>query len=251
MSFALLAVWLIPPTHWSPTMTLLARSISRLVYVRCDCLGRISHHDLGTELPCRDACLLSPTRADAGRPITPNGCSVSSEAGRRDSSMDRCRRRATSTPSLGDVQGGRQRWSTGVTSHFEPHARDWVARTDSQRGVAKAANLFFIGVSQTTQAREIYLQSHTSPLPAPAPRHRARRPTSPCRSRPRTGRLPVDAEPQRHVLSSRPRTAALGPINTDSSLPGFAATGVPNGQYRVQVREAIPLARARPPTSSM
>ena len=39
---------------------------------------------------------------------------------------------------------------------------------------------------------------------------------------------------------------ALRPIDTNSPLPGFTAAGVPNGQYRVQVRAVNPFGTSAP-----
>ena len=102
------------------------------------------------------ACLLSPARADAGRPITPNGCSVPPEAG-----------------ALG------QFWGSVFLSACNQHETDWgtfkpdiatwftqsnhaflnnmlticQARTDLPTAqCTQAANIFFLAVSTTSIA---------------------------------------------------------------------------------------------------
>lgn len=188
-----------------------------------------------------EACLLSPTRADAGRPITPNGCSVPPEAG-----------------ALGQFWGGV--FTTACNQHdidwgtFNSDLNGWyvqsnlafrtrmlaicLARTDlPAASCAEAANIFFLAVSQTQQARDIYLQSQYLSS------------TCACRNAPSAPtNLTVQVSPGGQVVLQWTPSAdatsyqlevvqpALGAFNTNSPLPGFTATGVPNGVYRVQVR---------------
>ena len=110
-----------------------------------------------------DACLLSPTRSDASRPTSFNGCSVPPEVG-----------------PLG------QFWGTVFVSACNQHDIDWgtfrsdiagwftqsnatflanmlatcQARTDLDRALCiQAANLFHLGVSATSIAADIYRRS--------------------------------------------------------------------------------------------
>ena len=110
-----------------------------------------------------DACLLSPTRADAGRQITPNGCSVPPEAG-----------------ALGQFWG--QVFVAACNQHdidwgtFKPDIAAWFAqsnlafrdrllatcqtRTDLPgSSCMEAANIFFFAVSATSIATDIYRRS--------------------------------------------------------------------------------------------
>ncbi len=188
-----------------------------------------------------DSCLLSPTRADAGRPIVPDGCSVPPQFG-----------------ALG------QFWGEVFTAACNQHDIDWgsfnadvnswfvqsnlafrtrmlaicLTRTDLPAGAcAEAANVFFIAVSQTQQARDVYLQAQYLSS------------TCACRNAPSAPTdLAVQVSPGGQVAFQWTPSAGatsyqievvqppLAPFNTNSSSPSFIASGVPNGQYRVQVR---------------
>lgn len=201
-----------------------------------------------------DACLLSPTRADAGRPISVNGCSVPPEAGL-----------------LG------QFWGAVFTAACNQHDADWgtfkpdiaawfvqsnlafrtnmlaicQARTDLPAAACmEAANLFFLGVSQTSIAVDIYRRSQyfssscaCRQLPA-APTNL----TSQVSSGAGGGQVNLQWTASTDATSYQVEVVqpALAPIDTNNPLPGFAAAGVPNGQYRVQVRAVNPLGASAP-----
>jgi hypothetical protein len=201
-----------------------------------------------------DACLLSPSRADAGRPIIPNGCSVPLEAG-----------------PLGQFWGGvfveacNQHdidWGT-----FKPDINSWLlesnlafltrmlgtclARLDLPAGTcAETANLFFLAVSQTSIARDIFLQAQyqSSSCACRQP------PTAPSNLTAQVSSGPSGGQVSLQWTASTDATSylldvlqpALGSINTNSPLPSFTATGVPNGAYRVQVRGVNPVGTSAP-----
>jgi len=191
-----------------------------------------------------DACLLSPTRTDSGRPITPNGCSVPPEAG-----------------ALGQFWGGvfveacNQHdidWGT-----FKSDINSWFlesnlafrarmlaicqVRTDLPAGsCAEAANVFFLAVSQTSIARDIFLLSQylSSSCACRQPPSAPTNLTVQVSSGPSGGQVSFQWTASSDATSYQLDVLQppLGPIDTNSSLPGFAAAGVPNGSYRVQVR---------------
>ena len=201
-----------------------------------------------------DACLLSPTRTDAGRPITPNGCSVPPEAG-----------------ALGQFWGGvfvdacNQHdidWGT-----FKPDINSWFvesnlafrtrmlaicqARPALPAGAcAEAANIFFLAVSQTSIARDIYLQAQylSSSCACRQPPTAPTNLTVQVSSGPSGGQVSLQWTPSTDATSYQLEVVQppLAPINTNSPLPGFTAAGVPNGQYRVQVRGVNPFGTSPP-----
>ena len=139
-----------------------------------------------------EACLLSPTRADAGRPITPNGCSVPSEIGPLGQFYGNVFVEACNQHDIdwGTFKQDFNSWF--VESNLAFRARMLAicqARTDLPAAAcAEAANLFFFAVSQTSIARDIFLDgnglgcsrgrlplSHAGPLSRHARRWRARR----------------------------------------------------------------------------
>jgi hypothetical protein len=188
-----------------------------------------------------DACLLSPTRADAGRPIVPNGCSVPPEAG-----------------ALGQFWGGV--FQTACNQHdidwgtFQSDLNGWFAqsnlafqtrmlaicqaRTDLPAGACtEAANIFFFAVSQTQLARDIYLQSQYLSSNC-ACRNAPSAPTNLTVQVSPGGQVAFQWTPSADATSYQLEVVqpALGALNTNSPLPSFTAPGVPNGLYRVQVR---------------
>ena len=222
-------------------MTPLARSITRLVLFAAIAWAGSAITVTAQTCLSLEACLLSPTRADAGRPITPNGCSVPPEAG-----------------ALGQFWGGV--FVAACNQHdldwgtFKADINGWflqsnlafrtrmlatcLARTDLPAGAcAEAANIFFFAVSQTTQARDIYLlsqylSSNCACTQAPSAPTNLTVQVSP------GGQVAFQWTPSANATSYLLEVVqpALGPINTNSAVPGFSASGVPNGQYRVQVR---------------
>jgi hypothetical protein len=201
-----------------------------------------------------DACLLSPTRSDAGRPIGVNGCSVPPEAG-----------------ALG------QFWGTVFESACNQHDRDWgsfrpdiaswftqsnaafldnmLAICQAQAAVvptqcAQIANLFFFAVSTTSIAADIYRRSQyfasdcaCRTLPgAPANLTAQVFPGL-------TGaQVSLQWTPGNEATSYQVEVLqpALAPLDTVSPLPAFMAAGVPTGVYRVQVRAVNPLGTSGP-----
>ena len=129
----------------------------------------------------RGACLLSPTRTDAGRPITPNGCSVPPEAGALGQFWGGVFLAACNQHDIdwGTFQSDLNLWFVQSNLAFRNRMLTICqTRTDLPAGAcAEAANIFFLAVSQTSIARDIYLQSQYLSSSAPAPRRRARRPT--------------------------------------------------------------------------
>ena len=222
-------------------MRLLARSISRLVlFVAIAGAGSVITASAQNCLAL-DACLLSPTRADAGRPITPNGCSVPPEAGALGQFYGAV---FVSACNQHDIDWGT--FKADINGWFEQSNLAFrnrmlaicLTRTDLPGGAcAQAANLFFLGVSQTTVARDIYLQSQYLSSTCAC----TQTPSAPTNLTVQVspgGQVAFQWTPSPNATSYLLEVVqpALGPINTNSSLPGYAATGVPNGQYRVQVR---------------
>jgi hypothetical protein len=201
-----------------------------------------------------DACLLSPTRADAARPITPNGCSVPTEVG-----------------SLG------QFWGQVFVSACNQHDVDWgtfkqdfagwfaqsnlafrsnmlaicQARTDLPRAACtEAANIFYLAVSTTSIAADIYRRSQYFSSSCAC----RQLPTSPTNLTAQVaagvggGQVSLQWTPGNDATSYQIEVLqpALAPIDTSSPLPSFSAGGVPIGQYRLQVRAANPLGTSAP-----
>ena len=222
-------------------MPQLIRSMSRVAFFAAIVWAGTTATATAQSCLALDACLASPTRADAGRPITPNGCSVPPEAG-----------------ALG------QFWGSVFLTACNQHDLDWgtfkadingwfvesnlafrtrmlaicQARTDLPSGsCADTANLFFFGVSQTTTARDIYLQSQYLSSTCAC----SQAPSAPTNLTVQVspgGQVAFQWTPSADATSYQLEVVqpALGAINTNSALPSFAAAGVPNGQYQVQVR---------------
>ena len=191
-----------------------------------------------------DACLLSPTRTDSGRQITPNGCSVPPEAG-----------------PLGQYWG--QIFVSACNQHdidwgtFKPDIAAWFAqsnlafrdrmlatcqtRTDLPTSACmEAANIFFFAVSTTSIATDIYRRSQylssscaCSQPPAPPTNLMAQ-----VSSGAGGGQVTLQWTPSSDATSYQVEVLqpALAPIDTNNPLPTFSAAGVPTGQYRLQVR---------------
>jgi hypothetical protein len=201
-----------------------------------------------------DACLMSPTRADGGRPIIPNGCSVPPEAGPLGQFwgavfVEACNQH--------DID-----WGT-----FKPDINSWFlesnlaflarmlgicqARTDLPAGsCGEAANAFFLAVLQTSIARDIFLQSQyqSSSCACRQPPSAPTNLTAQVSSGPSGGQVSFQWTPSTDATSYLLDVLQppLGAINTNSPLPSFVATGVPNGSYRVQVRGVNPFGTSAP-----
>lgn len=203
-----------------------------------------------------DACLVSPARSDAGRPTSVNGCSVPPEAGL-----------------LG------QFWGTVFQSACNQHDTDWgtfkpdIASWFTQSNLAflnnmlavcqarpdlpaaqcaEAANIFFLAVSTTSIAQDIYRRSQyfTSScacrqLPS-APANLTAQVSSGAGGGVVTLQWGAGTDATSYQVEVL--QPALAPINTNNPAPGFAAAGVPTGQYRLQVRAVNPLG-AGPPSN--
>ena len=205
--------------------------------------------------PCLsiDACLLSPTRADAHRQIVPNGCSVPPEAGAAGQFWGAVFTQACNQHDIdwGTFQADIAGWFTQSNLAFRSNMLAICqARADLPPALCnEAANLFFLGVSTTAIATEIYRQSQYLSS------------TCACLSGPTAPtNLTAQVSPGGTVMLQWTGSAnatsyqvdvvqpALGSVNTNSAVPGFVATGVPNGLYRVQVR-AVNTAGTSPPSN--
>ena len=199
-----------------------------------------------------DACLISPNRGDAGRPITVNGCSVPPEAG-----------------PLG------QFWASVFEPACNQHDADWgtfrsdiavwftqsnaaflarmlaicQARTDLVGlPCTQSANIFFLAVSTTTIASDIFKRSQYFASDC-ACRSLPSAPTNLTAQVGTTGgqvRLQWTAANDATSYQLEVVQPALAPIDTGTPLPVFMAAGVPSGQYRVQVRAVNPLGASGP-----
>lgn len=201
-----------------------------------------------------DACLLSPTRSDAGRPISTNGCSVPPEAG-----------------ALGQFWAGV--FASACNQHdadwgtFKPDLATWFAqsnaafynnmlaicqaRTDIPMSTClEAANIFVFAVSATSIGQDFFKRAQyfasscaCRQLPG-APANLMAQVTS----GPSGGEVRLQWTPGVDATSYAVEVVQplLTPIDTASPQAMFAASGVPSGQYRVQVRALNPLGMSSP-----
>ena len=201
-----------------------------------------------------DACLLSPARVDAGRPVGFNGCSVPSEAGL-----------------LGQFWG--TVFETACNQHdtdwgtFKPDIAAWFAQSNSAfrtnmlaicaarpdlpaAACTEAANIFFLAVSTTSIAADIYKRAQyfasscaCRQLPSPPTNL-----TADVSAGSGGAQVSLQWAAGSDATSYQVEVVQpfLAPIDTNSRLPMFSATGVPNGVYRVQVRAANPLGASAP-----
>ena len=201
-----------------------------------------------------DACLLSPTRTDAGRPITPNGCSVPPEAGALGQFwgsvfLTACNQHDTD---WGTFQADINGWFVQSNLAFRNRMLAiCLTRTDLPAGAcAEAANIFFFAVSQTSIARDIYLQSQylSSSCACRQPPSAPTNLTAQVSSGASGGQASFQWTPSTDATSYQLDVVQppLGTFSTNSPLPGFTASGVPNGQYRVQVRGVNPFGTSAP-----
>ena len=202
----------------------------------------------------RGACLLSPTRTDAGRPITPNGCSVPPEAGALGQFWGGVFLAACNQHDIdwGTFQSDLNLWFVQSNLAFRNRMLTICqTRTDLPAGAcAEAANIFFLAVSQTSIAQEIYLQSQYLSSSC-ACRQAPGAPTNltvQVASGAGGAQVSFQWTPSAEATSYQLEVVqpALPPIDTNSPLPGFTAAGVPNGQYRVQVRAVNPFGTSAP-----
>jgi hypothetical protein len=197
-----------------------------------------------------DACLLSPTRTDNGRPITPNGCSVPPEAGALGAFWGGV---FTTACNQHDIDWGT--FNSDIASWFAQSNQTFrtnmlaICQTRADRTFCnQAAEIFFLGVSTTQQGMDIYRQSQYLSSSCSACSGGPTAPTN----------LTVQVSPGGIVnfqwTGSTGATSyqldvlqpPLGSINTNSAATSFAASGVPNGVYRVQVRAVNPAGASAP-----
>jgi hypothetical protein len=197
-----------------------------------------------------DACLLSPTRSDAGRPIVPNGCSVPPEVGPlgqlyADVFVTACNQHDIDWGTFKqDVNG----WF--VESNLAFRARMLAicqARTDlAAAECTQAASIFFFAVSQTQIARDIYLQAQYFSSSCAC----RQAPTAPANLTAQVSGAQVSFQwaPSTDATSYQLEVVqpALGAIDTNSPLAFFTVGNVPTGQYRVQVRGVNPFGTSGP-----
>lgn len=201
-----------------------------------------------------DACFLSPTRTDAGRPLSTNGCSVPPEAG-----------------ALGQFWAGvfepacnqhDRDWGT-----FKPDLPTWFAQSNAAfhanmlaicqvradiptNACAEAANIFVFAVSATSIGQDFFRRAQyfastcaCRQLPS-APANL----TAQVSSGPAGAAVSLQWTPGADATSYAVEVVhpLLAPIDTASPQPMFATSGVPSGQYRVQVRALNPLGMSSP-----
>lgn len=201
-----------------------------------------------------DACLLSPTRADAGRPITPNGCSVPPEAGALGQFWGQVFVAACNQHDLdwGTFKQDFAGWYAQSNLEFRNRMlATCQARTDLPASAcAEAANIFFLAVSTTSIAADIYRNSQyfssscaCRQLPA-APTNL----TAQVSGGAGGGQVSLQWSPSTDATSYQVEVIqpALAPIPTNNPQPGFSASGVPTGQYRLQVRATNPFGTSAP-----
>jgi hypothetical protein len=201
-----------------------------------------------------DACLLSPTRTDNGRPITPNGCSVPPEAGALGQFWGGVFATACNQHDIdwGTYKADVNAWFTQSNAGFLANMLAICrARTDLPASQCQqAANLFFLAVSTTSIAQDIFKRSQYFSSSCAC----QQLPTAPTNL---TSQITPGAGGAQVRLQWTPGADAtsyavevvqppLAPIDTGSPQPVFTANGVPNGQYRVQVRAVNPLGVSGP-----
>jgi hypothetical protein len=123
------------------------------------------------------------------------------------------------------------------------------SRTD-QAQCREIANIFFLAVSTTSIGTDIFRRSQyfTSSCAC------RQLPTPPSNLMAQVSSGPSGAQVSLQWTASTDATSyqvevvqpALPPIDTSSPIPGFMAAGVPNGQYRLQVRGVNPLGPSAP-----
>ena len=201
-----------------------------------------------------DACLLSPTRADAGLPTSSNGCSVPAEAGVIGQFWAGVFKSACD---LHDSDWGTFKPDVAawfVQSNAAFHARMLAicqARVDIPTSQCQeAANIFALAVSTTNIAQEGFKRAQYFASSCAC----RQLPTAPANLTAQVNLGPLGGGVSLQWTPGTDATSyavdvvqpALPPIDTGSPLPQFATTGVPNGLYRVQVRALNPLGASGP-----
>lgn len=201
-----------------------------------------------------DACLLSPTRSDAGLPISVNGCSVPAEAGAIGQFWAGVFESACNQHDAdwGTFKAALVTWFTQSNAAFNANMLA-VCRTRADIPASQcleAANIFVYAVSatsigQTTFKRAQYFASSCACRQLPtAPANL----TAQVSSGPAGAQVTLEWIPGADATSYAVEVVQplLAPIETGSPQPMFAASGVPSGQYRVQVRAVNPLGVSSP-----
>lgn len=191
-----------------------------------------------------DACLLSPTRTNNGRPITPNGCSVPPGIGSQGQFWGGVFTAACNQHDIdwGTFKADITAWFTQSNQTFRNNMLAICqARTDLLLPLCnEVANLFFLGVSSTSVAMDIFRQAQYDSSscacqggPA-APSNLSAQVTSGAAG----GQVTFNWTPSANATSYQIDVIQppLGSISTNSAAPTFSANGVPNGTYRIQVR---------------
>lgn len=199
-----------------------------------------AHSTLAQTCLALDACLASPTRTANGRPITPNGCSVPPGIGALGAFWGGVFTAACNQHDLdwGTFKSDVASWFAESNQTFRTNMLAICQNRSDRSFCNQAAEIFFLGVSTTQQAMDIYRQSQFLSSSC-----------SVCSGGPSTPtNLTVQVSPGGIVAfqwTGSPGATSyqldvleppLGSINTNSAATGFTASGVPNGVYRVQVR---------------
>ena len=201
-----------------------------------------------------DACLLSPTRGDAGQPISVNGCSVPPEAGAIGQFWagvfeSACNRHDAD---WGTFNADLALWFAQSNAAFHANMLSICqARVDIPASqCVEAANIFVLAVSATSIGQDIFKRGQYFASSCAC----RQLPTAPANLMAQVSPGPAGAQV---ILQWTPGTDAtsyaieviqpvLSPIDTTSPQPMYAATDVPTGQYRVQVRAVNPLGISSP-----
>jgi hypothetical protein len=201
-----------------------------------------------------DACLLSPARGDAGRPISVNGCSVPPEAGAIGQFWAGVFESACNQHDAdwGTFKADFTTWFVQSNTAFHAnmlaicHARVDVPTSQC----VEAANIFAFAVSSTSIAQDIFKRAQYFASSCAC----RQLPTAPANLMAQVSSAPTGGQVTLQWTAGADATSyavevvqpMLAPIDTGSAQPLFAATGVPTGQYRVQVRALNPLGPSGP-----
>ena len=120
-----------------------------------------AHPTLAQTCLALDACLLSPTRTGNGRPITPNGCSVPPTIGSLGAFWGGVFTAACNQHDIdwGTFKSDIASWFTQSNKAFRTSMLA-ICQTRADRTFCnQAAELFFLGVSTTQQAMDIFRQA--------------------------------------------------------------------------------------------
>jgi hypothetical protein len=201
-----------------------------------------------------NACLLSPARSDAAQPISPNGCSVPPQFGALGQYWAGVFESACNQHDVdwGTFRADIASWFVQSNSRFYANMLAICqVRTDIPASQCmEAANIFAFAVSATDIGQDIFRRAQyfasscaCRQLPAAPSNLTAQVSAGPAGTQVSLQWAPAaDATSYAVELVQPP----LPPIETGSPLPMFTTTGVPAGQYRVQVRAVNPLGVSNP-----